>query len=64
MSKYPYIYLWGNNPKRMELKGKRFKIIKRGKMNSCLAEFEDGNREIISRNAIRKNGNSDINTIT
>jgi len=31
MSKYPYIYLWGNNPKRMELKGKRFKIIKRGK---------------------------------
>lgn len=51
---YPYFYAWGNNTKRATLKGRRFNVIARGAMNSALVEFEDGQREIISRNAIRK----------
>ena len=51
-----YIYTWGNNPKRASLKGHRCKVIARGALNSCLAEFENGQREVISRNALRKVG--------
>jgi hypothetical protein len=30
-------------------------VLVRGKMNSCLIEFEDNNqREVVSRNALRK----------
>lgn len=57
-----YIYCWGNNEKRATLKNRVCKIISRGKMNSCQVEFMDnGQREIISRNAIRKFKLSDIN---
>lgn len=49
-----YFYAWGNNKKRAMLKGKTCKVIIRGKMNSALVEFEGGQREIISRNALRK----------
>ena len=40
--------------KRAELYGKRLRVLARGAMNSALVEFENGQREIISRNAIRK----------
>lgn len=53
MIEYPYVYTWGNNSKRERMKGNRFRIIVRGGMNSVLVEFEGGQREIISRNAIR-----------
>ena len=49
-----YIYPWGNNEKRATMKGKRFRVITRGKRNSALIEFEDGQKEVISRNALRK----------
>lgn len=52
--KFPYVYGWKNNSKRLTLYGRRFKVIHRGKMNSALVEFEGGQREVISRNAIRK----------
>lgn len=49
-----YIYRWGNNSKRKTMQHRVCKIIARGKMNSCLVEFmDDGQREVISRNAIR-----------
>lgn len=59
---YPYYYAWKNNPdmnlypcpKRLSLFKRRCKVLKRGGMNSCLVEFENGQREIVSRNAIRK----------
>lgn len=51
---YPYFYAWGNNEKRATLKGRRMKVIARGSLNSALVEFENGQREVISRNAIRK----------
>ena len=49
-----YKYAWGNNPKRLTLKGRKCRVVARGKMNSCMVEFEDGQREVISRNALRK----------
>jgi len=49
-----YYYAWKNNPKRKSLYKRLFKIITRGKMNSVLVEFENGQREVISGNAIRK----------
>lgn len=53
-TEYPYIFFWKNNQRRTELKGKKLKVLCRGRMNSCLVEFENGNKEIISRNAIRR----------
>jgi len=51
---YPYIYVWGNNPKRAMMKGRRCRVLRRGSLNSCMVEFEDGQAEIISRNALQK----------
>jgi len=59
-SKPDYIYSWGNNSKRETMKGRKCRILARGKMNSILIEFTDnGQREITSRYAVRKiqNGN-------
>ena len=49
-----YIFCWGNNSKRATLKGKLCKVLFRGRMNSALVEFKDGQRECVSRNALRK----------
>lgn len=49
-----YIYTWTNNDKRKELKGRLCKIIARLSMNSAYVEFENGQREVISRNALRR----------
>ena len=54
MKEYPYVFPWKNNSKRLQLYGKRFRVIKRLKMNSAAVEFEDKTIEIISRNAIRR----------
>lgn len=51
---YPYVYKWKNNEKRLTLYGRRFKVLARMKMNSALVEFENGQQEVISRNAIRR----------
>ena len=58
---YPYYFPWKNKfskqcmtyTKWPALYGKRFRVIARGSKNSALVEFEDGQREVISRNAIR-----------
>ena len=52
MSTRIYIYGWKNNAKRQLLYGKRCRALAWGKRNSVLVEFEDGNREIISRRAL------------
>jgi len=49
-----YIYKWKNNSKRQSLYGKHCRVLARGKMNSALVEFENGDREVISRNALRR----------
>ncbi len=49
-----YLYAWKNNPKRLTLYGRKLRVIVRGPANSALVEFEDGQREVISRNAMRR----------
>ena len=49
-----YTYTWGNNPKRISMKGRVCKVLACGKMNSALIEFRDGQREIVSRRSLRK----------
>jgi len=49
-----YKYVWGNNSKRRELRGRQCVILARLPLNSAVVEFGDGQREIISRNALRK----------
>lgn len=51
---YPYIFHFGNNEKRASLKGRACRIIARGTQNSRLIEFENGQREVVSGNALRK----------
>jgi hypothetical protein len=50
---YPYRYAWKNNTKRATLHDRACRVIARGAMNSIMIEFEDGQQEIVSRNAIR-----------
>ena len=54
MPKMTHIYCWGNNPKRVTMKGRKCKVLIRSKMNSILIEFEDGQRECVSRWSVRK----------
>jgi len=49
-----YIYGWKNNSKRQTLYGRTCRVIARMKMNSAWVEFENGQQECISRNALRK----------
>ena len=55
----PYYYAWG--PRFvvpglpcLDRKGQRCRVLARGKMNSCLIEFQDGYLAITSRNALRR----------
>jgi hypothetical protein len=54
MSELTHVYRWGNNPKRYYLKGRRCRVLARGRMYSCLVEFDDGRREVVSQGAIRR----------
>ena len=54
IEKVTHTYIWKNNPKRLTLTGRACTILARGKMNSCLIEFSNGQREIVSRYAVRK----------
>jgi len=49
-----YRYAWGNNEKRATLKDRTCRVIVRGPMNTALVEFENGQREAVSRNALRR----------
>ena len=57
-----HYYAWQNNPdlglfpcpKRLTLYRRHCRILARGKLSSALVEFENGQREVISRNALRR----------
>jgi len=49
-----YKYSWGNNEKRKTLKGRLCRVVSRGAMRSVMVEFENGQREIVSFRALRK----------
>jgi hypothetical protein len=51
-----YRYVWGNNPKRANMKGRICYLVATGKMGSALVDFIDTTpwtREIVSRRALR-----------
>lgn len=55
MNAQVYIYRWGNNAKRAELKGHECIVLARGTMNSVLIRFLDSGEQVVtSRNAIRR----------
>lgn len=54
MNKFQYIYSWQNNPKRETFKGRKCRILASGKMGTCMLEFENGEKTITSRRALRK----------
>ena len=49
-----YRYIWGNNEKRKTLQNHVCNVIARGTKNSVLIEFENGQKEVVSRYSIRK----------
>lgn len=49
-----YVYRWGNNEKRALMKGRVCRVEARGAKNSVLVEFRNGQRECVSRNALRR----------
>jgi hypothetical protein len=49
-----YYYAWRNNAKRATLYRRHCRIVARLAFNSAVVEFENGQRECISRNALRK----------
>lgn len=52
-----YRYAWGNNSKRLTLKGRLCRVLARLRMNSIVIQFTDNDQiEVTSRNAIRKAG--------
>lgn len=54
MGQFNYYLAWKNNPRRAELYRRRCRVVARGAMNSVLVEFENGERVVTSRNAVRK----------
>ena len=47
-------HYWRVRAKLPERFGQRCRVLARGKMNSCLVEFEDGWLVVTSRNFVRK----------
>lgn len=62
MTEQLYEYRWGNNKDargryRLQFKGRKCRVLVRGKMNSCCVEFIDTGEQLnTSRNALRKAG--------
>ena len=54
MSEMTHTFYWGNNSKRETLKGRECKVLASAKMNSILIEFENGQRECVSRRSVRR----------
>jgi hypothetical protein len=49
-----YVFAWGNNPRRAELKGRRCVVETRGRMSTVLVRFLDtGERVTCSFRALR-----------
>ncbi len=51
---FDHRYCWRNNSKRATLFNRRCRVVARGRMNSVLIEFENGQREVVSRYAVRR----------
>ena len=49
-----YPYVWTGKRRLPERRGQFFRVTARGTLNSCMAEFPDGERYVTSRNALRR----------
>lgn len=54
MTTLTHYYAWKNNARRLTLYKRECRIVARGALNSVLIEFADGQRECVSRNAVRR----------
>ena len=54
MTQFDHVYVWKNNEKRATMAGRRCRVVARGRMNSIVIRFEDGQIECVSRYAVRK----------
>ncbi len=54
VSSRPYLFVWGNNDVRRDYKGRFCRVVSRGGMSSVLVEFENGERILTSKRALRK----------
>jgi hypothetical protein len=52
MNEFPYV--WRVRTRLPERFGTRCRVLVRGRMNSCLVEFDDGVRHVTSRNYLWK----------
>ncbi len=48
------LYRWYWKARLPERRGQLFRVLARGRMNSCRIEFDDGWQVVTSRNALRK----------
>ena len=55
-AEFTHTYGWKNNERRAAMFGRPCRVVVRGAMGSVMVEFEDGQREIISRRALRRLG--------
>ena len=49
-----YLYVWRVRTRLPERFGSRCAVLVRGRMNSCLVQFEDGAQYVTSRNYLRR----------
>jgi hypothetical protein len=54
-----YTYSWGPRFRVpglpvLDRKGQQCRVLARGRLNSALVEFQDGERHVVSRNALRR----------
>lgn len=51
-AEYPCVWRW--KIRRPDRKGQRCRVLARGRLNSCLVEFPDGEKIVTSRYAVRR----------
>jgi hypothetical protein len=53
MTTYPVRYTWRNNEKQVTLTGRRCRVARLMSGNCAIVEFENGQIEVVRRNALR-----------
>ena len=55
LSEYPLVWTWkAGGLRTLDRAGDRCRILARGRMNSVLIEFKDGERAVVSGNGLRR----------
>lgn len=51
---FDYVFRWKSNSKRLSMYRRRCRVLASGTKNSVMIEFENGQREIVSKYAVKK----------